>query len=659
MEREREPYGLIFWAGGQGTSRDIPFQKAPTFLVYKEYVASTGPEIERMFALQNMKQWICCIVQCCDNAGEPFKGPLLPALFLNDLPGVTTWLAIGEVNKDDVFHLHVMLKSTQRADAVRRSMFSTWNNLTFCDNLVRRFGKDCQLDVVKIQRCHKPESMMKYMMKNPEWVMSNNEQILQLMYDIDLWGLNAKYKEQKEQPTDTGEMNSMVKDLIDVIIAGSCKTLEDCLRADPQTMAKYLHRPGLTQILTNCLAYCRATGSGWNISQFSNFPPDPTLIHAILLHQGLVPSVCDLIFWQWINKLDSKRNTLVLYGPSNTGKSAFIAGFKHCAPWGECLNGNNFNFEALVDQVVGVWEEPLINPETAEKAKQIFEGMPCSISIKYKAPKILPRTPIIITTNHHLWRFCAKEQDAFLNRIWIWPFEHPVKDVPFTYRTSEHSCKCISCATSRGCPTPDVGASAGRMQTANKPLSTGEHGHIRTKQTTDVGTGSLCDPGEGPSGCHSSKRSRSTSSTDSECSEHAGPASGTSTTISADIRSFGSVETRHTGNRDDRPITSDVHDVEPDISPGRDGRSGGGDGKTKSGKQPYKRRHGGTVPHTSEPHSSVSLGLRETNLQEKEKIPVPTRQPGVDRQMAPITNLTVPTKQDWSRYLSFLLTRYG
>nr|QUS52581.1 NS1 [Mute swan feces associated chapparvovirus 4] len=659
MECTGEPYGIIYWAGTHGTGRDIPFHQAPTLLNYKDYVASTMPEIERALALNDMKQWICCILQCCDNAGEPFEGPLFPALFLNDIPTVTAWICTGEKNKDDVFHIHAMLKTTSRADSVRRSMLTVWQNLTFNETICRRFGRDAQLELIKLQKCHRPSSMLKYIMKSPTWVLSNQEPLLQLAYDLDIWNMNEKYKKQTEPPTDVGDMNAMVKDLIDVITTGSCKSLEDCLRTNPAIMAKYLHRQGLQQILANCIAFTKATGQGWNISKYSSYPPCPEPIHAILLHQGLNPSACDLMFWQWINKLDTKRNCICIYGPSNTGKSTFIAGIKPLIPWGEAVNGNTFAFEAIVDNVICIWEEPLISPELAEKTKQIMEGMPCSVAIKYKAPKVIPRTPMLITTNHWPWRFCQSEEEAMRNRMWIWPFMHTCKDDPLTYRTSEYSCKCHHCTASRGCSSPHGESSAGRVQRANEPLSTGEHRSIRTQPSGDVGSGPMSDPGEGTSKRYSRQPSSSSGESDIECAERSRPGSRSSSPAGADIRGYGIVTTRNTGNRDDRPITGHVLTVESTDHPGHHGHDSGGDGERPSGKRPFKRRHGGTTENPHQHHSSVSLGLRQKNIQ-TEKVPVPAKQPTMDREVVPVTNaLTIPSSQDWARYLSWLLKRYG
>lgn len=613
------------------------------------------PEVEHQLALQNMKQWLCCIIQLCDSQGQPFEGPLFYALFLNNLPSVAQWICTGETNDKNIFHVHALLKTHQRSDSALRAMRTEFAHMTHCENITMRFGQDPQFDCIKIQKCYKPESMLKYIMKSPKWVLSNNEPLLQLAYDIDTWDLNTKYKQTPESAADTSQMNPMTQDIIQTIISGSCKTMEECLRQEPQLMSKYLHRPGLQQIFNNCLQFVKATGGGWNISIFAQFLPNPEPIHAVLLHQGIVPSVFDLIFWNWINKIDTKRNTLVFFGPSNTGKTAFISGLKQIIPWGECCNGNNFNFEALVGNIIGVWEEPLINPDVAEKAKQIFEGMPCAITIKYRKPEILPRMPIIMTTNHLPWRFCQMEEEAFKNRMFIFNFDYQCKDQPIVYRASEHSCECYHCCTSRGCSPTHGGAESGRVQRANKPLSTGEHGTIRSPTEPDVGTRSMSDPGEGTSRRYDCGSSSTTSSADPECTYSTEPQRSSTTTTSRIIRRTSDVRSSNTGNRIRDALTVLNESMESHVYTGDHGYASKSDGTRPSGKHTLKRRHTTTRDDIQQHASSSTLGLLLSNTQTQE-IQIRTKERRLDREMV---SLTIPNKSDWNSYLSFLLHRYG
>jgi len=60
-------------------------------------------------------------------------------------------------------------------------------------------------------------------------------------------------------------------------------------------------------------------------------------------------------------------------------------------------------------------EEPLIESAELEKFKLVAERTPTNTAIKFRELQRLPRTPLMTTTNHHIWRFCSSEKQAFEN----------------------------------------------------------------------------------------------------------------------------------------------------------------------------------------------------------------------------------------------------
>lgn len=645
--------------GRSGTGGDINYLQAPSLLVSKDFVTRPIPIVEQDLHLNDMKQWQCGIFQLCDCDGTPINQPLIHALFFNNLLTVTDWIATGEENKDGIFHTHVMFKTNVRSDSLRRSCLTQWQNLTITDSFTKRYGQDCQLECIKLQRCHKPSSLLGYIMKKPEWVLSNSERLLQLASDIDTWGMNDRFKHREEPETDP-EINKMTKEILDIIITNQCKTLEDCLRGNPEIMSKYLHKPGLQSIVNNCLAFVKATGGNWGIHLFQQYDPNPEPIHRCLLHQGIPPSIFDPIFHTWITKADSKKNTICIQGPSNTGKSAFIAGLKMTCPWGEIVNTPTFAFEGLLETVIGVWEEPLCSPELAEKAKQVLEGMPCAIAVKYRKPQILNRTPIIITTNHDLWRFCTAEEDMFRNRMWIFKFNHPCKDVNYYPRISEPSCGCRYCTGSRGGPTTHGSTSPSRMQTTEQSISPREQS-IRSDSESDVGPGSLSDPGEGTSSSHYGSRSSSSTSSKKQCSDSSRSTISTSTTTEFHV---GREQSRSINPRDRIPSTqsSIIQYVESKQHPRNDEHD-----SSRNGNRPRKsttKRRGGNGASIRESSATSAVGFVEKTTKTKKTLPLPSKKSKLDREMGAITGLTkipmyVPLKQDWCEYLSWIFHQYG
>ncbi|TRZ05897.1 hypothetical protein HGM15179_021209 [Zosterops borbonicus] len=251
--------------------------------------------------------------------GEPITDPLPYALFLNNMTMFEGWAITGEYNKDGIFHTHAMIKTGSRTDSVRRSIRVTWDNLLLTTTFRNVVGGVSTMDILKLQRCHKPSSMFAYMMKGPLWAMTSTENYLQYMFDIDGWEFNKRFQpSDQETPDVSPDMNTMTKEIIDLIVCNACKTFDDCLRCGGPIMSKYLHRPGLQAIVNNCLQFVKSTGSTWKLALYETYEPDPTCIHQILLHQGIKPCDFDIAFHAWIKKTDSKRNTICIQGPSNT-----------------------------------------------------------------------------------------------------------------------------------------------------------------------------------------------------------------------------------------------------------------------------------------------------------------------------------------------------
>lgn len=626
----------------------------------KDFVLSPLPEVERFQNLINMKQWQCGIFQICDAGGEPVDDPLIYALFFNQLSTLYSWCCTGEHNKDGIFHVHALLRTAQRTDALRRTIQTTWDNLNISSNFTSILGQQATVDCLKLQRCHKPSSLAGYMMKGPQWVIATDMKMLQLCYDIDLWQLNDRFKPKEDEPETSPEMNNMTRELIDLIVASNCKTIEDCMRHGPQILSKYLHKPGIAAIVDNCIKFVKACGATWSLNMYEVYEPDPEAIHKVLLHQAIRPKDFDLSFFHWITKMSNKRNTFVLWGPTNTGKSAFIQGLKAIAPWGEITNGSSgFNFEGLLEQTIGIWEEPLINPELAEKCKQIFEGMTCSIPVKYKKPHMLPRIPILMTTNHAPWRWCGQEEPMFRNRMFIFSWLYQCKDENLVYRTIEYSCQCRYCKGSRGSEIAIGTTESGIMQGEEQSVSTREQS-LGDEQDSNVGSRSMSGGDGGDEGS-----SKSTGG--GYCSSQ----SIDSTNTSKQSSDGSSGVEQHMGQF--RIIRSDDHKRgSRELSkPMESNRDRGRDGNDSSSTR-HRQGRGGSVGgnggsrkrSAAKCNSSATLGSWLANANPKQQVSPEAKKQRVDRVLeSKIDNLnmqmSVPTAHEWRCYLSYLYHWHG
>lgn len=643
--------------GSPGTSGDLSRDQAEKVLLEKDYVVSPLQDTERFQNLCNIKEHQCMICQIADNKGEPIWSPLPYALLLNNCVMATTWCITGEFSDNNIFHTHAVLKTGARSDSLRRSLAHTWDHLMGASNFVDIVGQGATMDIIKLQRCQKWSGMMGYMMKDPLWVISNCDRTLQCAYDIDKWELNKRFK-GRDDPKTAPDMNAMSKEIVDLIITNGCKTFQDCIKCAPEVMSKYLHKPGLQTIVTNCLEFVKSSGAAWNITLYEVYEPQPNKIHMILLHQGINPTAFDEIFYKWITKQDSKRNTICLQGPSNTGKSAFLHGLKQIINWGEIVNGQTFAFEGLVDACIGVWEEPLCSSELAEKAKQVLEGMVTSIPVKYKKPMKLPRTPIFITTNHTLWRFCSQEEQMFRNRMWIFDWLHECKDTLLVYRTSNDRCKCAYCRASCSSESFISESSFSGVPGTEQPVCTEQL--VWPLEGGNVGSGPMPGTSGSTAWSYDSTPGSSGSGSDSQRSDISKPGSSSS---SANVRHMGAFRILRPSDTECRLTEPKSAIVLESYPSRRDTVSVRGRHKPTILKRRRGDDHGYAMPQCD---SSRVLGSDTQNTETQKTFETSTKKQRVDRTLGSVTlntditeMLSIPSKQDWQSYLSFLYHIYG
>lgn len=600
--------------------------------------------------------WKAAILQISCLGKPPVEDPEPYAFLLNEMPMNTDWVATGEANNDGVFHVHALVRNPQRTDAWIRSANSKWFSVR-CAALNDVEDTDPMLTILKCQTAHKPSSLCCYMVKNPVWLIASsafNLKVLAGMHDRDM-GDRFRPENSRRFKLDA---NKMTTDLIDIISDHNCKTAQDVFKCAPDVIVQYLHRPGFSSILNNCLAWVQATQGGWSLANIAKkHKPNPMKIHQVLLHQGIEPGYFDDVFYKWVSKSESKRNTLVLWGPSNTGKSMFIKGFKEAAPWGEIVNSNQFAFESLCEAMFGVWEEPLISSEQAEKCKQIFEGMETSVPVKYKKPFKLPRVPIIMTTNHAPWRYCSSEEPMFRNRMWIFDWLHDATGL-YSCRASEHSCECCVCKASRSGQGINDGQSACKMPGGQQPVQGMAFWIGGTED--DVPTGPLCPGSQGSCGGSPRSDGGGSPSTAGELDEQRSDCSGSSGCSSSSTGDCLRPSREHRSRNSRKRVRSpEPGDAEPMVTEqpggyhGRDleqhgmGENGGGDA---GGSHQDPGRSGGECST-----SSPVVVLGETS-DAPSQLEILTSQWDLGREMGA---LSVPSRTDWLCYLSFLQNKYG
>lgn len=351
-----------------------------------------------------MGQWVCGVTIVKQENMELHSShkfvQLLELTNLND-----DFIVVGENSENNVFHTHFLIKTNSRADSVRRTLLNAQCKLNI------------QLDICKLAGCRYWRGMFCYLLKNPLMVYSSNQNLADLAWTMIEDGSCIRYL-NKENPSRDNQCREVVKVINDIIDTHNCKTTEDIFIKGNDLLLKFLHMSNLEQVMKNCLQYKLAQKQCWDPKSFKFAPEaDPRAIHNILNAQNISTEDFDQTFWKWINRENGKKNTIILIGPSNTGKTVFIRGLIQLVPSGSLINTSSpFFAEGIAGCKLGYWEEPLLTSENAEIFKQIAEGTSIMLPQKFKKPFQHPGCPIIITTNHSLTRFCASEETAFKNR---------------------------------------------------------------------------------------------------------------------------------------------------------------------------------------------------------------------------------------------------
>lgn len=113
------------------------------------------------------------------------------------------------------------------------------------------------------------------------------------------------------------------------------------------------------------------------------------------------------ILWQIAEKQLPKKNTLMIVGPPNSGKSWFfdmISSFYLNIGHVKNFNRNSsFPLNDCVQRRVLMWNEPNIAPSEFDTVKMLAGGDPCACAIKYEGDGKVTRTPLFITSNKQIF----------------------------------------------------------------------------------------------------------------------------------------------------------------------------------------------------------------------------------------------------------------
>lgn len=139
-------------------------------------------------------------------------------------------------------------------------------------------------------------------------------------------------------------------------------------------------------------------------------------IRDILEFNGIeLESFCTDVF-RTMDKERTKINTLVFKGPPNAGKTLIAESIaKACIFYcniQKFSKGQSFTFMDAVGTRCCMINEPRFTDEWVETLKNVFEGCPTHVEVKFKSGQMLSRTPVIVTTNHLLSMYVQSAKDV-------------------------------------------------------------------------------------------------------------------------------------------------------------------------------------------------------------------------------------------------------
>jgi hypothetical protein len=70
------------------------------------------------------------------------------------------------------------------------------------------------------------------------------------------------------------------------------------------------------------------------------------------------------------------------------------------------------------------------------------------VAVKFRRPETLTRTPLLITTNNPIWRFCTGDEEALRNRMFIFYFNHVYRNTD-NIPSTDCICFCTHCKNYR------------------------------------------------------------------------------------------------------------------------------------------------------------------------------------------------------------------
>jgi hypothetical protein len=164
----------------------------------------------------------------------------------------------------------------------------------------------------------------------------------------------------------------------------------------------------------NCMSIDDSVEWMYKIMDFNNFD--------LMEFVGTIFDVMD--------RITNKRNAIMFKGPPNAGKTLVAESLAYACIFycnvQSFSKGQQFPFMDAVGTRCFMINEPRFTDEYGETLKNILEGCPTHVNVKYESKQMLSRTPVLITSNHKLSMYLQQNPDvqerAFQARMFTFNF---------------------------------------------------------------------------------------------------------------------------------------------------------------------------------------------------------------------------------------------
>lgn len=303
-------------------------------------------------------------------------------------------------------------------------------------------------------------SMINYLKKDPYYIIATTTELAQMYVHFERTHIFPENSKPKFTHSKTHSLpNSTIVDFFSKKLEAGCIDYEEALQDD--YAVNFLANRNLKEIFENARTHYLANRKFKNaiteiITKFLTEPWYKKCICPIkeyLKIQQINLDIFEDCFVRWL-KCNSKKNTLALIGPADTGKSVFLSTLHNNFRFANRLTTDGiFTFANTINADVVYHEEPFITPETCEVAKLVYEGNPhVTVAVKNRsAIRLNKKIPVLITSNDNIYKYCSGQKLAFDARMLIFKPTFRLSNMLFCNDTPNitHICSPLNVDTKR------------------------------------------------------------------------------------------------------------------------------------------------------------------------------------------------------------------